>query len=296
MKKLLVLFLCAWPLLFVNSPVAAPYKAALLYNYSTGKILYQYNAETGVAPASLTKIMTAYLTMDAVKKKKISLNHKVKISQKAARAGGSSMGLVAGERTPVSRLMAGLAVASGNDAAAALAEAVGGSQANFVAQMNAAAAKLGMKRTVFKNPAGLPAAGQKTSAADLLKLCVAYLNRHPEASRFHKMLYLMHKGKVERNTNPLLGTVKGVDGLKTGWTISSGYNIVVTAKRGSTRLIAIVLGGKSRADRDLLASRLIRAGFDAPNNPALARKFIDGRPAKEQTRVAAKQRKSSEKK
>lgn len=276
MRLRLAQFCVFFGILAVAEAFAAPYKAALLYNYSTGQILYQRNPDAAVAPASLTKIMTAFLTMDAIKAGKLSFNHKVKISAAAAKAGGSSLGLVPGEKTPVSRLMAGLAVASGNDAASALADAVAGSRENFVKRMNAKAVKLGMTRTSFKNPTGLPAAGQKTTAADLLKLCVAYLKAHPDAARFHKMVYVMHKGKVERNTNPLLGAVKGVDGLKTGWTISSGYNIVVTAKRGDTRLIAIVLGGKSRAERDLLAQRLLRAGFDAPRNPKYARTLVDG--------------------
>lgn len=262
------------------SHAAMPAKAALLYNLSTNKILYQRNQNASVAPASLTKIMTIFLTLDAVRSKKLGLNQKVRITAEAAKIGGSSMGLATGEQTPIVRLISGASVASGNDAATALAVKVGGSTKNFVRLMNRKAASLGMKNTVFKNPTGLPAPGQKTTALDLLALCKAYLKAYPQAARFHSMKFLMHKGAVLRNTNPLLGTVPGVTGLKTGWTIASGYNLIVTSQKGSTRLLAIVLGAPDKATRDALARRMIEAGNQFPNSPKKAAEFINslGRP------------------
>lgn len=251
-------------------------RAALLYNLTTGAILYQYNPDLRIAPASLTKIMTMFLVMDAIKAKKLSYAQKATISREAASAGGSTMGLRAGEKVPIVRLLAGAAVLSGNDAATALAEKVGGSQAKFVGRMNAKAASLGMKKTRFRNATGLPAAGQKTTARDLLSLCKAYIKIHPEALRFHNTLYLLHRGSVARNTNPLLGTMAGVDGLKTGWTIASGYNLIATAKRGKTRLLAIVLGGATKADRENMARRLLDAGFKYPGSPRDVKKFMGG--------------------
>jgi len=248
-------------------------RAAILVNRSTGKILFERNADRSIPPASLTKIMTMFLALDAAKSKKIGLNQKTRVSAHAAKTGGAAMRLAAGEHVPVVRLLAGTAVASGNDAATALAELVGGSEQKFVAQMNAKARSLGMKNTQFKNPTGLPAAGHKSTARDMMLLCRAYLKAHPEAKRFHSMKFFMHKGYVVRNTNPLLGSVHGVDGLKTGWTIASGYNLIITAKRGKTRLLAIVLGCSSRQSRDATALLLLNAGFKYPGNARQVRKM-----------------------
>lgn len=249
-------------------------KSALMLNMDNGAILYQLNPDTPVAPASLTKIMTMFLTLDAVKAKKLSLNQKINISKSAANAGGSAMRLNPGEKVPVVRLLAGMAVASGNDAATALAQHVGGNQDKFVSRMNSKAARLGMKNTKFKNPTGLPAAGQKTTARDLAALCRAYLKTHPQAARFHNMKYFMHKGAVARNTNPLLGRVSGVNGLKTGWTIASGYNLIITAKRNNAKLLVIILGAQSKEARDQAAMRLLEAGFKAPASPARVATFM----------------------
>lgn len=270
-------FFCLSFWLFVSPAASAGLtgvKAAMLVNLGTGAVLFERNPDLPVAPASLAKIMTMYLALDAVRAKKLSLNQKITVSRQAASAGGSAMRLNAGEDVPLVRLLAGMAVASGNDAATAVAEKVGGSIPAFVARMNATAKTLGMRQTRFKNPTGLPAPGQKTSARDLVALCRAYLKKYPQARRFHNMKFFMHKGAVARNTNPLLGRVAGVDGLKTGWTVSSGYNLIVTAKRGQTRLLAVILGAQSKASREQAATRLIEAGFKYPRNPAGARKML----------------------
>lgn len=276
MRLPILLFLSLFLLLPCPAPQAVPpARAALLVNLTTNKILYASNPTTPIPPASLTKIMTMFLTMDAIKSDRLSLNQKIAIPAAAAKIGGSAMHINPGEKVPVVRLLAGMAVASGNDAATALALYLGGgSQQKFVAQMNRKARQLGMTDTLFKNPTGLPAAGQKTTARDMLKLCRAYLRSHPRASRFHSMKFFMHKGAATRNTNPLLGRVQGVDGLKTGWTIASGYNLIVTAKRGKTRLLAIVLGCASKGARDNLAAKLLKAGFMNPDKPTAVRKMI----------------------
>lgn len=246
----------------------------MLVNLNTGKILYAHNPNIKIPPASLTKIMTMFLTLDAVKTKKIRLDQKIRISPQAARTGGSAMRLRPGEKTPVVRLLAGMAVSSGNDAATAMAETLGGTVQKFVASMNTKARKLGMKHTQFKNPTGLPAAGHKSTASDLAILCHAYLRSHPEARRFHTMKYFMHQGTVSRNTNPLLGRVAGVDGLKTGWTIASGYNLIITATRGKTRLLLVLLGCNSKESRDAAAIRLLETGFKYPGNAGMVKKAI----------------------
>ena len=254
-----------------------PVKAAILYNMSTGKILYQLNENMPIAPASLTKIMTLYLAFDQIQNRKLSLHKRVKISSQAATTRGSTMHLRRGERVPLSKLITGTAVASGNDAAIAVAQTVHPRLATFVKRMNAKAKSLKMRQTVFKNPTGLPAQGQISCASDILKLALAYVRAHPEALAFHQLATFTHGGHVLTTTNPLLGAVCGVNGLKTGWTVASGYNIVVTAIRDNTRLMCVIMGGKSRVGRDLFARRLIEAGFRSPTSAQSVREAVEGK-------------------
>ena len=250
-------------------PAAArvPARSAILYNMTSGKILYTQNADASIPPASLTKLMTMLLTLDAVRQRKISLKTWLIVSRKAARTGGSSMHLKNGERIRLENLLYGMAVVSGNDAAVAAAEKIGGNTRHFVRLMNRKARTLGMKHTQFKNVNGLPAAGQRTTARDMLALARAYLRSYPSALRYHSPRSFRHGRRTMRATNKLLGAVPGVDGLKTGWTVASGYNIVATAERGGVRLIAVVMGGSSAARRDLAARRLLEAGFRYPASP-----------------------------
>lgn len=261
----LILFFIALP---VAVPQAAPNaRAILLYNLDTGRVLHEKNADLQISPASLTKIMTMFLALDDVKAKKTRLSQKIRITPEAASIGGSSLRTRPGERLALSRLIAASAVVSGNDAAMAIAVHIGGTSKKFVDRMNSKARKLGLKKTRFKNPTGLPARGQLTTARDLMLLCRAYLRAHPEAMRFHNMHAFLHKGMVKRNTNPLLGHMAGVNGLKTGWTVSSGYHLIITAKRNNTRLLAIVLGCPTKEDRLNAAAQLVDAGFKNPARP-----------------------------
>lgn len=255
---------------------ALPARSAILVNLDTGRVLYEKNADSPIPPASLTKIMTMYLALDAVKARRLRLDTRVRVTPAAAAVGGSSMHLQAGDAVPLVRLLAGMAVVSGNDAAMAVASRVGGDTRAFVRRMNDRARRLGLSRTVFKNPTGLPAAGQKTSARDMMRLCQAYLKAHPSAMRFHGMRNFLHRGLPMRNTNALLGTMPGVNGLKTGWTVASGYNLVVTAARGKTRLLAVVLGAGSREQRDAAARRLLEAGFRQPRDAKKVQASLDG--------------------
>lgn len=248
-----------------------PSRAAVLINLGTGHVLYAQNPDLAIPPASLTKIMTIYVALDQIWQKKLSLNHRVTISKRAASVGGSSMRLRNGEKVPLVRLLTGTAVASGNDAATAVAEYTGKTEQAFVALMNRKAASLGLRGTAFKNPTGLPAPGQKTTAGNMATLCKAYLRAHPEAMRFHSTRFFLHRGKIMGNTNSLMGSSYGVNGLKTGWTIASGYNIIVTAQRDKTKLLAVVLGAKKKNLRDDAALRLLDAGFRHPESPKKAR-------------------------
>lgn len=274
-------------LLLPSSAAARPaVRAALLYNMSTDTVLYERNGRLANAPASLTKVMTMFLALDAVKAGRASLSAKSIVGSGAAATGGSTMHLHRGERVSLEDLLLGMAVVSGNDAAAATAERIGGSQKHFVRMMNGKARALGMAGTVFKNVNGLPAAGQRTTARDLLALTRAYLRTHPSALRFHRAVGLQRGDRFLPATNSLL-VLPGVDGLKTGWTGDAGYNIIVTARRGRTRLVAIILGGASAYVRNRAAKALIDAGFEHPAAPrevaqavagAVAGEFDDPRP------------------
>lgn len=270
----LLLVLC----MLLPRPAAAgvPVRSALLANLTSGVILYQKSADMRIPPASLTKIMTSYLVLDAIRAGKLSMNTRVRIPAAAARVGGSTMHLRRGETVTVAKLLQGMLVASGNDAATALALKVSGRHDHFVAAMNRKARQLGMTSTTFRNATGLPAAGQFTTARDMLRLCRAYLANHPEALRIHGLSAINHRRRTLTTTNPFLGE-KGVDGLKTGFTASSGYNIIVTGKRNGTRILAIVLGGRSKGRRNTAAGALLRTGFRHPNSPAKVRAAIDGR-------------------
>ena len=227
----------------------------------TGRVLYEQNADEPIPPASLTKVLTMYMALERVQAGEVSLDAPVRVSRAAARTGGSRMSLRPQEWLPLESLLMGMAVSSGNDASAAVAEYLGGSQEAFVAQMNATAAALGMSSSRFYNPHGLPAAGQVTTARDMLRLSFSYLRAHPDALRYHSTRFIRHNGVVSYNKNPLLGNCEGADGLKTGWVNASGYNLISTVRRGDTRLLAVILGAENSKTRAREVYRLMEAGF-----------------------------------
>lgn len=236
-------------------------RSALLLDMSTGRIIYEQNADEPIPPASLTKVLSMYVALDQVRAGKASLKDTVKVSRRAFSTGGSRMFLKQGETLTLDDLLEGMAVSSGNDASVATAEHIGGNVDNFVQMMNAKARALGMKNSVFRNPHGLPAAGQHTTARDMLTLSRAYLAQYPEALRYHSTRYIKHNKVITTNKNPLLGNCEGADGLKTGWVFASGYNIISTVKRGKTRLLAVVLGAETTQARAQEVNRLVEAGF-----------------------------------
>ncbi|WP_353115784.1 serine hydrolase [Nitratidesulfovibrio sp.] len=236
-------------------------RSALLLDMSTGRIIYEQNADEPIPPASLTKVLSMYVALDQVRAGKASLKDTVKVSRRAFSTGGSRMFLKQGETLTLDDLLEGMAVSSGNDASVATAEHIGGNVDNFVQMMNAKARALGMKNSVFRNPHGLPAAGQHTTARDMLSLSRAYLAQYPEALRYHSTRYIKHNKVITTNKNPLLGNCEGADGLKTGWVFASGYNIISTVKRGKTRLLAVVLGAETTQARAQEVNRLVEAGF-----------------------------------
>ena len=258
----LTLLVC---LLSVATAVAGPInaKSAILMDVTTGKILYEQRADMRIAPASLTKVISLYVAMNAISDKKVDYNNTVKVSAAAARTGGSRFGLKTGERLTLDKLFYGMAVASGNDASVAVAEHVAGSTSAFVKQMNALARRLGMKNTHFVNVHGLPAQGQLTTARDMLKLAKAYQAHYPIARKYHLARSVTHNGHTEPNHNPLVGNYPGLDGLKTGWVTAAGYNIIATARQRGHKLIAVILGAPNTSIRSAEARRLLNAGFSA---------------------------------
>lgn len=238
-------------------------RSAILLDAVSGNVLYEQNADRRIPPASLTKIVSMYVAMDAMAAGKVKPTDTVRVSRQAARQGGSRMFLKAGDRVSMDRLLFGMAISSGNDASLAVAEKVAGSSTSFVKLMNQKMRALNIPNTVFKNVHGLPAQGQVTTARDMARITVSYLKNYPNSLRFHKATAIKHNGVVTTNKNPLLRNYPGADGLKTGWVTASGYNIVTTAKRGNQRLIAVVLGADNAKTRAMEIRRLMDAGFQA---------------------------------
>lgn len=236
-------------------------RSAILMDATTGKVLYSHNADTPLQPASITKVLSLYLADEAIRDGRVHPTDTVKISRKAGQTGGSRMFIQAGSEIPLEELLKGMAVVSANDASVAVAEYIAGNVEGFVAMMNRKAGELGMTRSVFKNPNGLPARGQYTTARDMMILASKYLQRFPEALSLHSQQYFTYNDITQRNRNSLLRNYPNADGLKTGWVFQAGYHIVATAKRGNTRLIAVVMGAKNPSIRARETQMLLDEGF-----------------------------------
>lgn len=242
-----------------SAPVAAG--PALLFEASSGKVLYAEDADNLWHPASLTKIMTAYVVFEAIREGKIALDSKLICTENAHKEPPSKIGLPIGAEMTVELGLKSLIVKSANDVAVMLAEGVSGSVEAFVARMNATARKLGMSRTNFVNANGLPAPEQVTTARDLAKLARAVVRDFPQYAEMWAMP-VVQVGKIKlASHNGLLRTFEGADGLKTGFICDSGFNVVASATREGTRLMAVVLGEPSPHERSLRAASLLEHGF-----------------------------------
>jgi len=245
-------------------PVALPKvtaKSYYLVDFSTGRVLSANAADEQLAPASLTKLMTAYVVFGALESGRIRLDEHAHVSAKAWRTGGTRMFIDVNSDVGIDDLLHGLLIQSGNDAAVALAEHVAGSVDAFVVEMNAAAQKLGMRNSVFKNPHGLPARGHYTTARDLAVLATAIIEEFPDFYGIYAEREYSYNGIAQNNRNALLSRDPTVDGLKTGYTESAGYCLVSSAKRDGMRLIAVVLGAPSPRVRNDGAQKLLDYGF-----------------------------------
>ena len=240
---------------------AAKAEALLLVDADNGKVLQAENATYPWYPASVTKLMTAYVTLKAVKEGRITLDTLFSVSPTAASQSPSKMGFRPGTQVTVDNALKMMLVKSANDMAVVLAEGVGGSIDGFSALMNDNAQRLGMTQTSYVNPNGLPADGQITSARDLAILARAIIHDLPEYEYFVHIPSIRYGRRVTQNFNKLIGRYPGADGFKTGFICAAGYNLVASATRNGHRLIAVVLGASSGQARAVKAVQMLERGF-----------------------------------
>ena len=265
MKKILLLPLCFS--LIINSQSFVPnspeldLKSYILIEPNTNTIIAEFNSDSQIEPASMTKIMTSYVLADQIANDLVSLDDQVLISEKAWRMEGSKMFIEAGKKVSISDLLKGIIIQSGNDASVAIAEYAGGTESGFVDLMNSYAASLGMDNTIFQNSTGLPDDNHFSSAKDLATLTSHFINKFPYEYSLYKEKQFTFNNIKQLNRNKLLWRDESSDGVKTGHTQSAGYCLVGSAQRGNMRLITVVAGSKSDNDRFLSSQRLLEYGF-----------------------------------
>jgi D-alanyl-D-alanine carboxypeptidase len=236
--------------------------AAIVIDARTGEVLYGKRADAPRYPASITKVMTLYLAFEALAAGKIELDDPVVFSPRAAAQAPTKLGVRAGDSITVHQAMEGMVTRSANDAAVAMAEKLGGTEQRFAALMTLRAQELGMANTTFANPHGLPDSRNISTARDLAILSRAVMRDYPQYYRLFSTKNFAFRGQNIRNHNGLLYTMDGVDGLKTGFTNASGFNLAISAVRDNRRLIAVVMGGPTAATRNKVAESLLLTGFD----------------------------------
>lgn len=248
--------------------------ARLAIDLDSGRILEAQGADLPRWPASLAKMMTVYLAFEALEEGRIAGGDLVTVSLNAAAQPPSKLGLRAGERVRFDELVAAAAIASANDAAAAVGDALAGSETVFVDQMNAAARRLGMSRSAFSNASGLPRPGQHSTARDMALLARALLVDFPERAKLFSQTGGRAAGRRYRATNGLLGRYKGAFGLKTGFTCRAGYNLAAAARRGERRVLAVTLGHRTGAARRRAIAALLDRAFEAQGPQSDARPLL----------------------
>lgn len=277
MKSIVFAIALAWSLCVAAQTPQAPEIAARSYflmDVTSNQVLAEKDADSAVEPASLTKLMTAYLVFDALRSKKVSLSQTLPVSVRAWKMEGSRMFIDPKMVVPVEDLIKGMIVQSGNDATVALAEGVGGSVEHFVELMNAQAKAFGMKATAYMNPEGLTQAGHTTTARDLSILATRLMRDFPEYVGYYAIRKYRYQGTPasnDNNRNLLLYRDPSVDGLKTGFTEAAGYCMIATAKRdfpnlgqnGGRRLLSVVLGAASENARANESQKLLNWGYTA---------------------------------
>jgi len=269
-KKLFLLPVFFLVLTVFGFPANAKY-ASFVINENTKRIYHNTNADTRNYPASLTKIMTLYMIFDALESKKISMNTKLKVSKRASRQPPSKLHLSPGSRITVKNAIMALITKSANDVATVVAENLGKSERNFAKLMTKKAKQLGMTRTTFKNASGLPNRGQLSTARDMATLGIAIRRNHPKFFKLFKTKHFVYQGVKYTNHNNLLGSYSGTDGIKTGYTYASGFNLVASVERNGQRIIGVVFGGKKARSRDKHMISLLNKHFKTKSSKPLVR-------------------------
>ena len=257
-------------LIILGSPANAKY-ASFVINENTKRIYHNTNADTRNYPASLTKIMTLYMIFDALESKKISMKTRLKVSKRASRQPPSKLYLSPGSTITVKNAIMALITKSANDVATVVAENLGKSERNFAKLMTKKAKRLGMTRTTFKNASGLPNRGQLSTARDMATLAMAIRRNHPKFFKLFKTKHFVYQGTKYTNHNNLLGSYSGTDGIKTGYTSASGFNLVASVERNGQRIIGVVFGGKKARSRDRHMIKLLNRHFKTKPSKPLVR-------------------------
>ena len=261
-----------------------PY-ADLVMDANTGAVLHAENADSLRHPASLTKIMTLYLLFEQLEAGKLRLDSRMEVSEHAAQQAPSKLGLAPGQTIAVEDAIRALVTKSANDAAVVIAETIGGDEDTFARLMTRKARALGMSRTVYNNASGLPDEEQLTTARDQVTLGRAIQDRFPRHYAYFKTPSFVYQGHAIRNHNRLLGKVEGVDGIKTGYTRASGFNLVTSLRRGNRHIVAAVLGGTSGASRDARMRSLVEQHIASASSSRTIAKIAE---SNEQAIAAAK--------
>ena len=261
--KILMLFLFFISSFYFNKPSYGKY-ASIIMNEKSGKVYHSINADTRNYPASLTKIMTIYMIFEKLKNKKIKMNTKLKVSRRASRQPPSKLGLYPGQKITVKQAILALVTKSANDVATVVAENFEKTEKRFAYKMTKKAKSIGLTRTIFRNASGLPNKGQLSTARDMAKLGIAIRKNFPEFFYFFNRKSFVFNGIEYRNHNNLLGSYFGTDGIKTGYTRASGFNLVVSVERNGQRIIGVVFGGKTARNRDKHMVRLLNKFIKTP--------------------------------
>jgi D-alanyl-D-alanine carboxypeptidase (penicillin-binding protein 5/6) len=265
MKRITLLFLCLLPALVqaaAPQPPSIVGRSWMLGDLSSGQILVAQKPDERIEPASLTKLMTAYVVFQALRDKKLTLEQQVNVSERAWRAPGSRMFIQPRKPVSVDELIRGMVVQSGNDACIALAEAVAGVEEVFVQVMNREAARIGMKSTRFMNSTGLPDPQHYTTAQDLYLLASALIRDFPkDYAQYYSQKEFRYNNITQPNRNRLLWLDPSIDGVKTGHTEAAGYCLIASSNRGGRRLLSVLLGSTSESTRAQESQKLLNWGF-----------------------------------
>ncbi len=256
--------LAAVPVILLGALLATPAQAgyaAIVIDADTGRVLHSRNADTRNYPASLTKMMTLFLTFEALEHGTLKLDQRLRVSKRAAGQPASKLGLKAGTTITVEDAIRAITIKSANDVATVIAEALGGTEIKFSKMMTKRARALGMKRTSFRNASGLPNRRQLSTARDMSILARALIERFPNYYGYFSEASFQYNGKKYRNHNSLLKDYDGADGIKTGYIRASGFNLVASAERNGIRLIGVVFGGKTANRRDRHMQNLLNRSW-----------------------------------